>query len=781
MSVSAASGVRLDGERPSDDGSGESGVVRGALSRSLGVLSATLEAERGRWFLWTPVLFGAGIGVYFVLPSEPAFAGLVALVTAVSVLWWLARNGRTALVAAALLTFAAGLCAAKARTLWVAAPVLEKPLSGVVVRGIVELIEPRPGHGERITLHVLALGDVPQEKRPVRARIRIAVSVPGLLPGDEIEFKARLSPPADPVLPGGFDFARAAWFQELGTVGFALQPPRVVAQSGASGQPVTWRAAIERLRRDIGRRVRAALPGETGAIATALITGERGGISEDTNDVFRNSGLLHILSISGLHMVVMAGAVFYGVRLGLALVPAIALVYPIKKWAAAIALVAAFFYLLMSGAAFATQRSYLMISILFTAVLLDRPAIAMRNVAVAALLMLGAYPESLIDAGFQMSFAAVIALVSAYESLRAWRAARGKAAPVLLMRPFFFLGGILLTTLVAGLAVAPFAAYHFHTSQQYALLANLIAIPICNLVVMPAAVITLVVMPLGLEAYPLWVMGEGIEGMLRCARLAAGLPGAVLHVAQIPFLAFGLMVFGGLWLALWQRPWRFFGVVVTALGVALIPFGGQVPDILIGRGGELVAVRTPAGTLEAVGGRSSQFELKRWLEHDGDGRAPSEASARKFFACDAAGCTAKMRAGLVAISKHPSSLGDDCAQSALLIATYPLPQGCRGPREMFDLYRLRNEGTHAITVAPDGGFKIETVAAARGERPWVRTPRPRPVDAAGTPARYRRDHGMDLKTGDLKTRDVTRNTRPRLAEMRPEVEDMPEEFEGLPQ
>jgi competence protein ComEC len=291
------------------------------------------------------------------------------------------------------------------------------------------------------------------------------------------------------------------------------------------------------------------------------------------------------------------------------------------------------------------------------------------------------------------------------------------------IRPLFFFGGILLTTLVAGVAVAPFAAYHFHTSQQFALIANLIAIPICNFVVMPAALLTFVLMPLGLEAAPLAIMGQGIEAVMRCAYWAASLPGAVVHVAQVPFLSFLLIAGGGLWLALWHGRWRFAGVAISAIGMASAPLLYSPPDVLIGRGGELVAVRGENGQLAAIAPRASDFELSRWLEQDGDGRSPSAAKSSKSFRCDHVGCHIRTRAGILAVSKHPASLEADCGAAAILIAAYHLPQGCRGPRAILDDKRHKAGGTHALRLAEDGSIELVTVLAEQGERPWVRKPR----------------------------------------------------------
>jgi competence protein ComEC len=592
------------------------------------------------------------------------------------------------------------------------------PARPLDVYGHVELVEPRAaGKGQRLTVRIAALEKHEADARPLRVRVVTRVETAGIKPGDAVRVRAVLNPPPGPSLPGDYDFARAAWFKRLGAVGYADAaaeidagaPPPTLAQSAA--------AAVARLRQAIGQRVLAALPGETGAIANALITGERGGISEETNQAFRDSGLFHILSISGLHMVIMAGAVFLSIRLTLAAIPAIALRYPIKKWAATGAMLGAFGYLLISGAEFATVRSYIMISIMFLAVLLDRPAIALRNVAVAALAILVLWPESLLDAGFQMSFAAVVALVATYEALRMRAVERdGTGRRGWVGAAFVFLGGILTTTLIASLAVAPFGIYHFHNTQAFAMLANLLAIPLCNFVVMPAALAVLLAMPFGLEALPLWVMGLGIDGMVWCARIVAALPGAVGRVPAIPSIAFGLIVTGGLWCALWSTRWRLLGAVPIAVGLMLAPTG-QRPDVLIGRGASLVAVRGADGRLSALAGRGSSYELARWLEHDGDGRAPVEAARAPVFRCDRLGCITHVKGLRLAVAKSGAGLRDDCALAAILVVTFPRPARCRPAGAAIDIDDLAARGAHALTVE-NGRVRVSTVAEARGERPW---------------------------------------------------------------
>ena len=703
-----------------------------------------LDAERARYFLWAPVCLGAGIAAYFALPREPQLA--VAFVPLVIALIMKLLVGRGTIVDAAmtaLVIACSGFVIAKLRVETVRAPVLERALRNVTIDGVVTRVEPRAPRGARITLDVASLGDMPVEKRPSVVRVRILRDGLAIAPGDRVRLKATLAPPAKPALPGGFDYARQAWFERVGGVGYTFATPDVEPAGEATTLSSKFTREIEHLRLAIGTRVKAALPGEQGAIATALITGERGGISAATNAAFKNSGLFHILSISGLHMVIMAGAVFFSLRLLLASVPALALRFAIKKWAATAGIFAALGYLAISGGAFATVRSALMIVVIFGAVLLDRPALALRNVALSAFLILVIYPESLFDAGFQMSFAAVTGLVATYEEVRRRMSRRDQPHPVLQVALFF--GGIVFSTLIASAAVAPLAAYHFHQSQQYAVLANLAAIPICNLVVMPAALAALVLMPFGLESLALWPMGQGIDAMTWCATFVAKLPGAVGHIPAIPTLAFALMILGGLWLALWQTRWRLLGVAAVLMGVMIAPLMPR-PDILVARNGELVAVRGSDGRLSALPAVRSKFELERWLEYDGDGRAAKEAQTSTGFDCDGVGCAARVKTLTVSVARHPAAINDDCARGDILVLTMPRPkQACAKKGHTIDVFDVWRNGTYALYVTPAAepgsppGIRVDTVAAHRGERPWAealpppkaKLPKPRVASGAG--------------------------------------------------
>ncbi len=697
----------------------------GPNPHSMSRAALLFEAERQSFILWAPVCLGIGIAAYFALPAEPAaivsFAPLVlAIILRLSV-----RSGTlAATLMTALVLAASGFGIAKLRVEAVRAPVLAKALHSVEVTGTVTMVEAKIPRGQRLTISAPTIAGLAPDQTPAVVRIRTMSSKTLAAPGDRIRIRANLSPPAKPALPGGFDYARTAWFDSVGGVGYAFAAPTIEGRVGTGTVSQWYHRTIEDIRQAIAVRIRRVLPGETGEIALALITGERGGITVATNNAYKNSGLFHILSISGLHMVIAAGAVFFSIRLILAAIPRIALTMPIKKIAAALGIISAVAYLAISGVAFATVRSALMIFIIFGAILLDRPALALRNVAVAAFLILAVYPESLLDAGFQMSFAAVTALIASHEFLSRLLGRESKPHPA--MHVVMFFGEIIASTLIASAAVAPFAAYNFHQSQQYAVLGNMIAIPICNIIVMPAALLAMVLMPFGLEGLGLVPMGWGIEGMTWCANSVGALPGAVGHIPAIPELAFVLMLAGGLWFLLWQTRIRLLGAATVVVGLLVAPWMPR-PDVLIGQKGLLIAVRDPSGKLAAMPGKGSKYDLDRWLEYDGDGRAGKDASGGDAFSCDAVGCIAHVKGAAIAIARHPAAVTDDCLNADVLVLDMPKPDDCAVPRTVIDVFDRWRNGAYALYVDrdeenPEPRIRLETVAAHRGERPWSVAP-----------------------------------------------------------
>lgn len=718
-------------------------------------MARALEAESERWFLWLPVFFAGGILAYFAVWSEPEARVAAALVLAAIGLCLTLRNAPLGLaLSIAFLAFGLGFANAKLRTEMVRAPVLTQELRYVQVSGWVESHEIRDKGRARILLRVIALGDLTSDERPYRVRVTFpAKHSADLTTGDALRLRATLQPPPEPVAPGAFDFARRAWFARLGSTGYATSKLEPLFDAPAPPWDLTAWAYVDALRAKINDRIRAVLPGETGEIAAALITGARGGISEEVNQAMRDSGLFHILSISGLHMAIMAGTVFWLVRALLALIPSLALRFQIKKWAAAAALIAALFYLLLSGASVPTVRSWIMMSIMLVAVMLDRPAITMRNVALAAFFILIVAPESLFDPSFEMSFAAVVALVALYEwmSTRA-RDRLGDVSPWWqgLRKGWTLLFGAALTTLAASTAIAPFAVYHFHRMNHYSLVANLIAAPLVSLLIMPMALLSLISMPFGLEAWPLKAMGMGIEFMVATGVWVASWPGAVSVVPQISGTALVLMVIGGLWLCLWQTRARAFGLIFIALGLALSP-PDKGPDVLIERNGETVALRSSTGNLAFPPATAASYSVDNWLLADGDDRGADGAADDSAFRCDQLGCVGSVKGKRVALIRHPGALEEDCRRADIVIAQFTIGKKCRAARVIVDRRVLRMHGAHALYI--DGlSIRTVTVAAARGQRPWVPEREiitPAPPMTSGTAYARDEDEDEQQRFGDL--------------------------------
>jgi len=689
----------------------------GSLNQPLSRFAHQLEAERGRWFLWTPVLFGAGIGSYFALPTEPnALTAAAFVLTAFALKLTLRRGVIETAVAGAILCLALGFAAAKARTSWIAAPVIADQGRAMQVAGWVERVERLQSRGHRLFMRVSSIDGLDRSATPRRLRITTPSATTSLAPGNAIAIKAILRAPPQPALPGGYDFARRAWFEQIGGVGFAISKPKAVTIPGKRPLDVSLKSAIERLRQHITERIATVLPSTSGAVAAALVTGDRGAIPDATFTSLRDAGLAHILAISGLHMAVMAGALFYIVRLALAAIPAIALRFPIKSWAAAIALLGASFYLLISGASLATQRAFVIIALMFLAMMLGRPAISLRNLALAALVVLVLSPESLLNVGFQMSFAAVTALVAFYE----WARARGRVGPGMSrgfpVRLLLFLLGVATTTVIASIAVAPFAAFHFNKISQYGLVANLLVVPLVSLAVLPLALVSLISMPFGLELAPLTLLGATIEIVLAIAAQVAAQAGAVRFVPQFATPALLLITVGACWLCIWTRRWRLVGLVMIGLGLALATSYEQ-PDIYVARSGHPIAIRLHDGKLSSLTKRGRNYSLAMWLEADGDGRQPREVATSRGFRCDARGCTANVKGLKLAYAKTPAAIDEDCRVADIVVMAIPQAKPCPSARLVIDLRDVTKNGAHAITIS-DGNIRVQTVAQRRGKRPW---------------------------------------------------------------
>jgi competence protein ComEC len=672
--------------------------------------------ESGRLFLWSPVALGAGAATYLSLPFEPfALVAPAILVVAMIVAWGSARFRAVALAVA---LFAGGVAAADWRAARLAAPALDRELPPRALVGRLLTVDEFEA-SRRLVIALERVDGLDPNETPARARIAWKGERFDVRPGDRVELRAGLSPPSPPVVPGGFDLARHLYFQRIGAVGFAVTPPRRLDDPAPTAAD-RWRGAVENLRLALTRRILAAAPGDGGAFVAASITGKRAAVSAEAYAALRDSGLAHLIAISGLNMAIATGLVFFAVRFALAAVEPIALRWPIKKIAALAAFAAGLFYLLLAGSEWSAERAFIMVAIVFLAILVDRRAFTLRNVAIAALVMLVLAPEAVIHPGFQMSFAATTALIAAYE----WHAGRldpdrSFAWPARLRRYFL---GVMATDAIASTATAPFSLFHFNRVAVLGLPANVVAVPLTGLVVMPAAVLALALAPLGLDA-PVWrIAAAGADCILFVGRLVSGQEGAVTTIARWPPSALVALSAGGLWLCLQTAPWRLFGLVAVPFAALLIA-GARSPDLLATVEGEnvLAIVTTQAGPALAIyNPRKDKFDAEVFKEAAGldPDKTPSVA-AREAGRCDPAGCVLTVRGRSVAVSADPMGLGEDCARADLVIALYRVAKSapaCRVP--LLDRSDAREEGAHAIRITPAGDFRIRSARRHAGARPW---------------------------------------------------------------
>ncbi len=604
---------------------------RGWLSKAI-----THEVVQRRLFPWIPVCFGIGILLFFQADGAPALwapLGAFALCVAAGVA--LRRNMAAVVAMIALSAVFAGFAAGVIRTRSVAASVLTR-ITITTIAGFVEAVEDRE-EGQRLLIRIVEMKDVAEAERPRLVRVSVRAGA-GLTAGQFVTGTARLLPPPEAAWPGGYDFAQDAYYKGIGAVGSMVGQVRWVSSPSPADWSLQLAAGVDEARNALTQRIATSIGGAAGGVGAALVTGKRGLIPESTNDILRGAGIYHIVSISGLHMVLAAGTFFWLVRALLALTPAVALLWPVKKMAAVAAMVGATIYCIFSGSDVATERSLIMTLVMFGAVLVDRAALSIRNLAIAALIVLAREPEALLGPSFQMSFGAVTAMM-ALVPLMHGRPGEGAPATVL-ERGFRWSGramlGLVTTTLVASVATAPFAAYHFQSLNPYSLIGNALALPLVWVVVMPSAVLGVLAYPFGLDR-PVWqVMGAAVEQVLAVSAWVGSFSGSTLVVPALGIGALALLSLGLLVLTIPASSLRWLALLPAGMGLAFAAAPDRY-DVFIDREGAGAAIRGSDGQLALVG-RPSDFVTEQWLRADGDARDADDASLRREARCDGAGC-----------------------------------------------------------------------------------------------------------------------------------------------
>ncbi len=700
----SAGGVQTAGVSPRAD----------ALPRLAALWWRHVDAERESLALWLAVAFAAGVAAWFLVP----FAGQrLALAVALGGIGGGALLGRWWPLAAAALLALAGMGAAEWRSARVAHPMLAHRMVAQVTGTVVTIDDRLDRKQRRLVIAVEAGAGLPPQ---VRVSQRLGDEPPALLAtGARIAVRALLSPPAGAALPGGYDFARRAWFDGIGATGIALGPVTVLEPAPPPGDALAW---LDRLRALLTRRIEAAVPGAPGAIAAAFVTGDQGAIPRDTAQAMRDSGLAHLLSISGLHIAVVVGGAIFLVRRLLALVPWIALRWPVKAIAVAVAALVGIAYTMVAGAEVPTVRTILATLIVLLGMVIGREAFSLRLLAAAAVIILAVRPEALLGPSFQLSFAAVIAIVALYES----RLGRWLSTPQedesLLHRMGRHGASLLFSGVVAELTLSAIGLFHFNRAGIYGVFANLIAIPFASFVIMPLLVLALFAEAIGLGDLVWPAVGWAMAQLIAIAGAAAAMPGAVLRLPMMPVPAFGLIIAGGLWLALWRTQLRWWGAGVAAIGLVLAVTASP-PDLLVSGDGRNAAVRLGDGRLAFLRPRTGEFLRSMW----GDAVvAGGDAAFAELpdMACSRDACVSRVRAGgrnwrlLATLSKDfidRADLEPACAAADIVISERRLPKWCTPRWLKLDRATLSRSGAVAIWL---GSGRVETVGEAVGDHPW---------------------------------------------------------------
>jgi competence protein ComEC len=682
-------------------------------------IEALLDAERDQLPLWLPVGLGLGIAAWFALPGSVAWIafllGCAALALAGPAFAPGTRLGKAVLLFAAAAALGCGLIWSKAER--AAAPRIERARMAQFTATI-ETVQKLPAR-EAVRLLVRPIAE-PELPPRLRVNVDEKTATAALQPGATIRLRAWLMPPAPQAVPGAFDFSQAAWFQGIGGTGRVLGKVELLAPASDSG----WRARLSATRQRLADHVRERLGGGEGAIAAALATGDQGAIGDADAEAMRASGLAHLLSVSGLHLTAVVGAVMLLSLKLLALSPRLALRAPLILVSAAAGAIAGIGYTLLTGAEVPTIRACIAAMLVLAGIALGREALTLRLVAVGALFVLLLWPEALAGASFQMSFAAITALVALHEHprVKSWLARRDEG---LVQRTGRILLGLVLTGLVVEAALMPIALFHFHKAGFYGALANVIAIPLTTFVVMPLEALALLFDTVGLGA-PFWYLaGKGLTLLLSLAHAVAAAPGAVAMLPSMPRGAFALIVAGGLWIALWRTAWRRWGLAPIAVG-ALWAVTTPAPDLLVTGDGRHLALRTRGGEMALLRDRAGDYVRDMLSESAGEKSALASLEALPGASCSADLCRAEIvrdgrRWHLLATRSDRLVPWREfiraCAEADLVVSDRRLPAACTPRWLKADRAFLARTGGLSIRFSDPP--VVQSVAARTAGHPWA--------------------------------------------------------------
>lgn len=623
--------------------------------------------------MWGPWVFCFGIAFWFSPTTEPSswLAPIALLIVGLALLALYLKSASTLRLFFGLMMLAAFLCGviiADIRSTSRGAPVLPTGAGSWLTTGLVSHIDRETKSRARYLIAVTKIENLEEEKTPKYVRVGGPIGEARI--GSLVEFRAQLEPPSQASVPGGFSFARMAWFRQIGGSGFTFGHLRVLEQPIGLNAPLR----ISKVRYDLAKTIRQRMPGQSGAIASALITGDRSAIDQSVTKAFREAGLGHLLAISGLHMSIVGGLVFWLASLIFVAIPAIGARYDARKPAALAGLAASFGYLIISGAAAPAQRAFIMLGLIFIAVLLGRRALSIRTISIAAFFVAILTPEYVVNPGFQMSFAASLALIACYQYAGPWFSRQrnmnssGSVVWALSHRIWLFFLAITLTSLIAGSATAPFASWHFHKFASYSLLGNLLAMPVFTTFVMPSLITGLVFLPIGLEGPFFQVSSFGLDLIQKVSAITAGLPGATIGVPSAPGLSLALQA--GALLVVCIASWR---VKLLALPMLIIAIYLQIqspqPVLWVGKSGGAILIKEHKTSQFILFGKPNKFGLRQFAQTAGIPNFQSiDITKYKPANCDRIGCEIYVGKKRIIIQNSTEDIATACHYGDMVIA-----------------------------------------------------------------------------------------------------------------
>lgn len=678
--------------------------------------------EHSQWILWIPAALGIGVVLFLAAARQPPlWMGGGVMFPLVLLTAWARRHAFWRAVGIIFILVAVGFMAAQLRDYFMAHEVLSRGVGPLRIQGTIVDID----HKEktvRLTLSDVRAMEALKYVKSIPGRLRISVrdEIPDdWAAGDRIQVLAKLSPLTQPTVPGGYDFAILQYYKGLGATGFSYGKPELVEKA----PPRALDEFLERGRQSLRQKINAALPDQKveAAIATAVLTGEQNEIPREAADQLRDSGLFHIISISGLHISYVAFLIFFIGRRGLALSPTLALYWPLKKIAAVAALLGITAYTLFAGAPSPALRSCLMAGVVLLAIMVDRHAISLRMVAIAACLILLFEPEQIHSVSFQLSFVAVTALISAFEFMHP------HIVRLFLDQPAYirWLRGpmeLLSSSLVATFATMPFVFYHFQSSQLLGVIANMASVPLTAVLIMPFGCLGFLLAPFGLEGFAFQIMGYGISGMMWIAEKVSALPGAVWLIPALPPVALAFFAFGFLWLCLWTRAWRLWGIPIILLGFLTFPLQ-EKPDLMVSPGGKIAVLKRDDGSYAFMGSGREGYYTESWARWFG--LRPENFIAEKNppeFNCDDNRCVIAREGQMISLVRKPDGFFQSCEEGIPIIMTIRQIKKFKGECESAKTIRYWDSvdnGSYMFNFR-GGVWEITSVNDLRGHRPWVR-------------------------------------------------------------